>query len=187
MVVADLLEPSHQANGWLGQVGKVVGGQPGNLEVGDLVQVATVLSPQGHVMGQVKIHPASVHEGRLGLVVARVVTYAHECIVERVGGTEEESADAGQSVRTDPAGGGCGNHGLTGELMKVGLDIGLAEKGIEILLGVASVAVVALHGEPRVEVIAIPEEEAATLRGMMRDIDIVRVLRNVGRSLNADF
>src|SRR5215475_2093006 len=97
MVAADLLEPPHQANGWLGQVGKVVSGQAGNLEVRDLVQVATVLSAQRHVMGQVKIHAASINERGLGLVVTGVVAHAQECVVDGVGGAEEEPTDASQS------------------------------------------------------------------------------------------
>src|SRR5262249_14290226 len=94
---------------------------------------------------------------------------------------------AGQSIRAHLAGGRRGDYRLTGELMEVGLDIGLAQDGIEVFLSITRVAVIALHGEPRAEVIAITEQKAAALGGMMRDIDVVRVLRNVGCSLEADF
>ena len=58
-------------------MGKVVSSQAGYLEVGDLIQVPAILSPEGHGVGEIKIHAAPVNEGSFGLVVAGIVADAH--------------------------------------------------------------------------------------------------------------
>ena len=61
------LEPPNQSYRWLGQVSEVVTGQPGKLEVGDLVQQAAVLGPERHKLREIEVDAPAVYEGRLGL------------------------------------------------------------------------------------------------------------------------
>jgi hypothetical protein len=60
--------------------------------------------------------------------------------------------------------------------MDVGLNIGLAKEGIKIPLRVACVAVIALNGKPRIQMITVANQKAAALSCVMRDINVVEFL-----------
>src|ERR1051325_4765885 len=154
-------------------MGEVVTGKSGNLEVGDLVEKAAILSPQSHEPGEVKVHTTAVNKGGFGLIVAGVVAHADEIIVQAVGWGEEQPSDARQGVRPHTAGRRRCDYRFTGELVNIGLNVCFAEEGIEISLCVPGVTIVALDGEPRVQVIAIAQQKAAAFGGVVRDIDAV--------------
>jgi hypothetical protein len=71
--------------------------------------------------------------------------------------------------------------------MDVGLNIGFSKYGIKILLCVARVAVVALQGEPRVQVIALADQKSTALGCVMRDINVGGILWQIRCALNAEF
>ena len=131
-------------------MGEIICGQAGNLEVGDLVKVSTILRAQRDVVCEVEIHSTAVHEHCFCLVVISVVPDPNEAVVQAVGRTKEESANSRQAVRTHPAGGRRSDDRFTGELVHIGLNVSLAKERIEIFLCIAGVTVVALHGKPRV-------------------------------------
>ena len=71
--------------------------------------------------------------------------------------------------------------------MDIGLNIRLAKERIKILLRVACVAVIALHGEPWIQVITVANQKAAALGCVMRNINVGGILGQVHRALNAEF
>src|SRR5437588_230833 len=131
-------------------MGDVVRGQARNLEVGDLVQKAPVFCPQRHELRQIEVHATAVNKSSFGLIVARAVAHADEGVIQTVGWTKEQAANSGQAIRPHSAGGWRGDHRLAGKLVDVRLNVSLAKERIKILLRVAGVTVVALHGKPRV-------------------------------------
>ena len=69
--------------------------------------------------------------------------------------------------------------------MDIGLNIGFTKERIKIFLRIARIAVVALYGEPWIEVIAIANQKAAALGRVVRDINVGGILGQVHRALNA--
>src|SRR5438270_1424410 len=111
-------------------MGKVVAGKASELEVGDLEQQAAIFGAERNVFGDIKIDAAAVNKSRFGLVVAAALANADERIIQRIRGTEEDSADSSQPVRPHSAAGRRANHGFTRKLMDIGLNIGLAKDRI---------------------------------------------------------
>ena len=68
--------------------------------------------------------------------------------------------------------------------MHVGLDVKRAADR-EVLLGVAVIAVVGFGGEPAIKVIAIADEETASVGGMLGDSVSVGVFGEEAGALNA--
>jgi len=97
------LEPPHQSNGRLGQVGEIVAGQASELEVRDLINVPAILSAERQIFGHIEINAAAVNERSLGLVVTASLANADEIIIQRIGRTEEKPANSGQPVRAHAA------------------------------------------------------------------------------------
>src|SRR5438270_11777219 len=168
-------------------MGKVVAGKASGLEVGALEQQAAIFSAERHVFGDIKINAAAVNKSRLGLIVAAALAHADERIIQRIRGTEKDSADSSQPERPHSAAGRRANHRFTRKLMDIGLNIGFTKERIKIFLRIARIAVVALYGEPWIEVIAIANQKAAAPGRVVRDINVGGILGQVHRTLNAHF
>lgn len=168
-------------------MGEVVAGKARELKIGDLVKQSAVFGAERQIFADIEIDSATVNKRRFGLIVAGVVANADERVSQRIRGTEEERANAGQRIRPHSASGRRTDYSFARELMDVGLNVSLAKEGIKILLRVARVAVIALNGEPGVEVITVANQKAAALGCVMRDIDVGGVLGQVCCSLNAEF
>src|SRR6185312_3280694 len=142
-----------------GKLRERVGSKPGNLEIRNFVNQAAVLCPERHKPRQVDINAASINESGLRLVISGVVSDAEERVVKTISRMEEQRAHTRKSIWPHSSARRRRDHRFSSELVNIGLDVSFSGKRIEVLLRIASVAVIALHGEPWIEVIAISNKE----------------------------
>ena len=149
------LEPEDQTRRGHGGVSGNMRVQRGELEVGPVVNVSAILGAKRDVFHQREVCSASVYK-----CSPRLLESSGNGLARIVGRIKDERASPGQSIRVDPGTAREGHNECSSSLVHIGLNAKRTTSG-EVLLRVAGVAIICFGGKPAIEVITVPDEEAA--------------------------
>src|SRR2546427_3263502 len=136
--------------------------QRGQLEVGRVVHESAILGTEGDVFHKREISAATVNKCSFGLPQS-----SRHGLAGIVGGVKYKRARPSQNIGVDPRAAGQSYDQCGCGLMDVGLNVELAT-GSEVLLGAAVVAIVRFRGEPAIEVVAVADEDTASIGCVLR-------------------